>query len=153
MKQSIQSFSLIEVIIFVGILGMFFVTGMIVVVYSLQTMKVNQHKLIATQYGEQLSAWLRAQKEADWNSFVSHASIVGITYCFKDSPISDWPVSQGDCGVADYVNVSPNIFRRWAILTSDSSPPTRVTIEITVEWKEGGNTYSIPLATVVSRFE
>lgn len=153
MKLNKQSFSLIEVIIFVAILSLFFVTGMAVVVYSLQTMKTSQHKMIATQYAQQLATWIKTQKETDWKTFISHSSTVGISFCFKTSPIPDWP-SVGTCGSSDYINVSPPIFIRSVTLTSDSdTSPSKVDIDILLSWNEANNTYSVPLNTIVSRFE
>lgn len=153
----IKAFSLIEVILFVGILAMFFVTGMIVVVYSLQTMKINQHKIVATQYAEQLSTWLRTQKEIDWNDFVSRYSMVypvESVFCFNTTPVQPLVLPPGsDCSANDYGLGSPAIFKRWVTITRGDAAPTKIEVNVTVEWKDAGNTYSVPLNTVLSRFE
>lgn len=152
-----KAFSLIEVVIFIGILAMFFVTGMAVVVYSLQTMKVNQHKIVASQYAEQLSTWLRTQKEIDWNDFVSRYTMVypvESTFCFNTTLAQpSLPPPGSGCAMSDYGLGTPAIFKRWVIITRRDATPSQIELDVTVEWKEGGNTYSIPFNTVVSRFE
>ncbi len=153
-RHQSQSFSLIEVIIFIGILSLFFVTGMVVVTASLRNMKVSEHKIVASQYVKQLMSWITVQKENDWVSFVDNytSASPGKTYCFNDETIA-WPVPNIASPCADFSLGSPAIFRREATLTSSGTPTSQVEINITIEWNDAGNTFSVPLNTVLSRWE
>ena len=51
-----NGFSLIEVLVFITIMSLVFVTAASVVAISLGNLKINEHKLVATRYGERLIA-------------------------------------------------------------------------------------------------
>jgi len=144
MSKNKKSFTLIEVLIFVSILSLFFVAAASVTIVSLRNLKVQEHKILATRYAEELLEWLRGEKEADWNDFVNHSSPLGSTYCFN---LLNW--SSGEC--TNYgLN---NFYKRWATLTSQGSPPPQVYISIIVEWRELGQIYQVPLNTVFTVWE
>lgn len=160
-RSSNHSFTLIEVIIFIGILSIFFVTSAAIVTYSIQSMTANEHKIIATQYAEDLLAWIRAQKEADWNSFSSRFGTSPIDYCFNTDPVPDWPAEQKTCSdlAASPFGSPPTIppiFNRDVELTADTNAPapaTRVTVKIKVWWTEPTGTVTIPLNSELSIWE
>ncbi len=141
-----RSFTLVEVIIFIGILAIFFVTSAAIVTYSVQSMTKNEHKLIATQYAQNLMAWLRAQKESDWTTFAGYGSTTGITYCFNEDSIpliNPWTIP---CAASAFgPSGSPAIYNRTATLTTDNATPTRVDVDIEVSWTETGGPVHIPL--------
>ena len=72
-KKYLRGFSLIEVMIFVSILGIVFIITIGYVINLLRTMKVNEHKVMATYYAEELREWLKSEKEADWDAFSQKA--------------------------------------------------------------------------------
>lgn len=152
MKNNLrQSFSLVEVLIFVTILGLFFVAAAAITLVSLRNMKINEHKIIATHYAEELLSWLQSEKDANWNTIYSKTG----TYCFKESPIISW-VTIGDCGSADFLshNSLSTIFKRKVIFSKPNpNPLNQININITVSWNELGNTYSVPLRTVFTVWE
>lgn len=141
-----SAFSLIEVLIFISILSIFFVAAISVTVTSLRNMKINEHKIIATRYSQELLDWLRAEREEDWAVFYDRSP--GI-YCFNSSMLSSWP-SKGACS-PEYSLGSGIKYKREASLSRVSS--TQVEIKITTKWQELGNTYSIPIYTVVAIWE
>ena len=147
MITSKKSFTLIEVLIFVTILSLFFVTAITITVVSLRNLKIQEHKILATRYAEELLEWLRGEKEADWNQFTTHSG----PYCFNSSPIpmSNWPTS-GNCPPASFLN---NLYKREVILTPQGSPPYQVNVSITVLWQELGQTYQVPINTVFTVWE
>ena len=79
MRTKKKSFTLIEVLIFVTILSLFFVVASAVTITSLQNLKVQEHKILATRYAEELLEWLRGEKEVDWNKFINYRG----NYCFN----------------------------------------------------------------------
>jgi len=151
-----QAFSLIEVLVFVSILSMFFVLAAAVVTFSLRDMKINEHKIIATQYADELMEWLRSQKEVDWETFYTKADINGLVYCFNEQVTSVTNITDlisGDCG-AVYDGIegqSPEIFKREATLTTEGLDQVNVLVE--VEWKELGNSYKVPIKSVLTLWE
>lgn len=145
-KNKIQSFSLIEVLVFVSILSIFFVAAASVTVVSLRNMKINEHKILATHYAEELLGWLRNEKETDWNAFVPNSNK---TYCFYVTPISDWG-GLGSCAEDDKLAV---IFKRELVLSHVGGSPTQINVKITVSWSDTGTTYSVPLSTVLTVWE
>jgi len=148
-----QAFSLIEVLVFISVFAVFFVVAIAAVTASLRNMKINEHKIIATRYAEELQEWLKSEKEIDWNIFST--SRIG-TYCFNNPiPISSWPAA-GACGVNDFSGISginPAIFKREMILTVTGNPVTQVDAVITVSWKEVNQTFNVTLNSVFNPWE
>jgi len=139
-----KSFTLIEVLIFVTILSLFFVVAAAVTIASLRNLKVQEHKILATRYAQELLEWLRGEKEADWNQFVTHNG----TYCFNSSPITSWG-SRGNCSGYGL----NNLYKREVTLTVQGNPAYQVNVSITVLWQELGQTYQIPINTVFTVWE
>jgi type II secretory pathway pseudopilin PulG len=139
-KKNNKAFSLIEVLIFVSILSIFFVAVATVTVASLRNMKINEHKILATYYAQELVEWLRDQKEADWVTFSTRAG----TYCFNETPIpSNW--SPTACSP-----LLKSFFLRQVVISVQGE---QINIKITVSWDELENHYQVPLATVFTVWE
>jgi len=144
MSRREKSFTLIEVLIFVSILSLFFVAATAVTITSLRNLKVQEHKTLATRYAQELLEWLRGEKEADWNQFATRTG----TYCFNSSPITSWGSSGACSGYGLY-----NLYKREVILTPQGSPPYQVNLSITVFWQELDQSYQVPLQTVFTIWE
>ena len=151
MKKRHLGFTLLEVIVFVTIFAVFFVTAAYVVTVSIRAMQFNVNKIIATHLAQEALEWTNGQKEADWSAFTPRASgtVGGATdWCFNQSSISGWP-SSGPCLPNDY---SLNgLYKRNLRLILSSS--TQVTAQVSVSWQEGGHIYTVPLNIVFSVYE
>jgi len=149
-KNLRSSFSLLEVLIFVSILSVFFVSAATITVVSLRNMKINEHKILATYYAQELMGWLRDEKDADWNAFVTKSATTPSykTYCFKTTPISNWPV-EGACGTDDWLS---SIFKRELYLSANADD-SQIYVRINLSWSELGIAYNVPLSTVFSIWE
>lgn len=143
-NTSSKAFSLIEVLIFVTILSLFFVAAISVVSVSLRNMKNNEHRILATRYAEELMEWLKAQKEEGWVKLTDNLG----TYNFCSSPITEWP-QIGACAVAEIIGET--IYTRTVIIDQPNSNQISVSIEVT--WTESGNTYKVPMNAVFSVWE
>ncbi len=152
-NKYVASFSLVEVLIFTTIFSLFFVTAAAVVTASLRTMKLNEHKILATRYGEELLEWIRGEKETDWYLFsttYTPSDSTDYTYCFNDSLTMTWPAAPGgDCLI---FGLNPAIFKRTAILQSDTSR-TQIAVTVNVKWDEYGVEQTVPFKTVLSVYE
>ena len=149
-KTRTFSFSLVEVLIFVSILSVFFVIAASMTITSIRNNEVNQHKILGTRYAEELLEWLRSEKEVDWKIFYSRAPLEPETksYCFNNQ-LSNWTsIPTGNCGTSYTLD---DVFRRWATLQQYGDDQMKVSV--TVQWLEYGNTYSIPINTVFSVHE
>lgn len=163
--KHIKGFSLIEILIFVTVTSIFFVTAIAIATASLRNMKINEHKILATKYEEELYEWLTSEKEIAWKDFPPDniegfynkavlSSETNQIYCFgKDTYNNDgnltWPSNlvenAEDCS---YNLGNPPIFRRWAqlIKTEDSLGnvlENQVDVKIHVEWMEGNKPYNV----------
>ncbi|PIV62853.1 hypothetical protein COS12_00840 [Candidatus Roizmanbacteria bacterium CG01_land_8_20_14_3_00_33_9] len=149
---SIISFTLIEVLIFSAIVSTFFVSAAAITTFLLRSMKVNEHKIIATRYAEELLEWVRATKEKDWNNSITgcfNVSPVLSTGCVADVKILTDPLLLGE---------APNkIYNRKSIQIGMVQTPdgeiVQKTIKVIVEWAEGQNTQSVTLDTIIAIWE
>lgn len=147
--KSKLGFSLIEVLVFVSILGLFFVAAISVTTFSLKNMKISEHKILAAHYAEEGIEWVRWEKENDWEVFVlkDTPSGTGTLYCLNSLT---WSI--GSCG-ANYTLGAPPLFKREVTLTNSGTPASRVNIEVVVSWIEGSQTMNIRVKTVLNLWE
>lgn len=146
MNTNKKSFTLIEVLIFVSILSIFLVTASGVTIASLNNLKIQEHKILAVRYAEELLEWLRGEKEADWSRFTTYRG----TYCFNSSPITSWPTTAGNCLVNSFLN---NLYKREVNLTPQGNPTYQVNVSIIVSWQELGHTYQVPINSIFTIWE
>lgn len=143
-----KGFSLIEVLIFVSILSLVFVTASSATVYFLHNLKSNEYKLIASRYSEEIVEWLRAQKDIDWTLFAQQS---GQTYCFNTTPIVSWPTA----GACTQYNLDSMYYREVTLqsIIDGNGVLSQVTASAKIQWLDSGNTHSIPINTRFSLWE
>ncbi len=132
-----SGFTLIEVLVFVTIMSIILIAAVALTATSINQLKTQQYKILATHFAESLFEWLEAQKELDWQDFVSKATQNGKVYCFNDLNISDWPGTSGSCsdyslGANEMFN-GKQIFKREVKLTKIGED---VKAAVTVTWKD-----------------
>lgn len=149
MKNKI-GFSLVEVLVFVTILGLFFVAAISVTTFSLKNMKIDEHKIIATHFAEEGLEWINSEKENDWETFVlkDTSSGTGTLYCINSL---DWSTAHL-CG-ENYILGTPPFFKREVTLTNSGNPTSQVNIKVVVSWIEGNQTMNVQIKTVVNLWE
>lgn len=149
MKDS-KAFSLIEVLVFVSILSLFFIMAVSVTTYSIRNMKIQEHKILATRYAEEAIEWIKQEKEDDWQVFSTKdtSSGSGTNYCLNTL---DW-ATVSDCGDS-YTLGPPNIFKRVLIITNFGNPVDKITANLTVSWLENNVVQSIILKSVLNLWE
>lgn len=157
-----SAFSLIEVLIFVVVFSLFFVTAASIVTSTLRITKENQNKIKASHYVEELREWLRSEKETNWGGSIYVGSISSFTeqvsqsspttsFCFNSSPIASWPSS----GTFNCEFTLDSQFRRIATFSATivSGFVNQISANISTEWKNGEEIRSIPLQSVFSIWE
>ncbi|MCS7093389.1 MAG: hypothetical protein NZL96_03120 [Patescibacteria group bacterium] len=128
-----KSFSLIEVLVFAGILQIFFIAALSTTVFFVRNLKNEEYKILASYYLGDLSEWLRYNKDIDWNGFSKRSSPSGMRYCFNSL---NWN-NQGSC--SSYGLGNPPLFKRELVLTTINPPDnTRIEAHIFVSWDDSG---------------
>ena len=144
MKQ--RGFTLIEVLIFATVLSIFFIIAAASINASLNRLKNDEYKILATHYAQELSEWLKFEKEADWNDFIDNIGTTSpVTKSFHDLSWSNNNEPMGD----------PPIFTREATFTEESigGRIVRVNVRIKVYWRHNGNVHNVSLSTILSVWE
>jgi len=132
-----SGFTLIEILIVVSILTVFFTAAISVAIINLQNLKSSENKILATRYGEELIEWLRGEKEADWEDFIDKTGV----WCFKNEPITQWPTNN-ECGDDD--KITNTVFTRQAEIKYNASS---ISVEINITWVEVKNNLNLSLNT------
>lgn len=143
-----KGFSLIEVLVFTAVLGLFFVAAIVVTTFNLKNMKIQEHKILATRYAEEGTEWVKQEKEDDWSIFITRGTLAGKTYCLNNL---DWNTFV-NCGEI-YSLGTPGFFKRELLVTNSGSPVDQVNTTVTVTWKEGSNSFNVTTKTVFKLLE
>lgn len=143
-KKEKEGFTLVEVLIFVVLISMIFITVSYYITFSLYNTKVNEHKILATRLAEETREWLRGEKEISWDDFIN--ARMG-EWCFNTEPINAWgtPGLCTDYGIA-------GLYKRDVSLTA-SQDSNQVTVKVNIEWVERTNTFNVLISTVFSVWE
>ncbi len=150
-KKLKNSFSLIEVLVFITVLSLVFITATAVTIFSLRAMIISQHKILATHYAEEALEWVKSEKEKDWVNFTKLVYEDGseTTYCIISF---DWQII-GPCDKSYFLG-TPNIFLREVKLTNiGSNPVVQTNVEVMVYWQEINDTYNVTLKTSLKILE
>lgn len=150
-----EAFSLLEILIFVTLLNVFFVTAAAIITAMVRNLKFNEHKLVASHYTRQLEEWLRAQKEIDWggalcssctpDTFTEYSSVYATTrYCFTGLSWSTARTTSYTCP-----SDLDGLYQRYADLTAISSGGyvERVTATIVTSWMELNSSRDVTIKT------
>lgn len=147
-----KGFSLVEVLVFVTILSLFFVAALAVVTFSLRNMKTSQYKILASHYAEEGMEWVKGQKENDWVTFTGHDILEGTaTYCINSLNFD----TAAGCET-NYDLGTPAIFKREVLLKNipDTITPDQVDATVEVYWQDVGTSEAkVSLSTVLKRLE
>lgn len=139
-----SGFTLLEVLVVIGILSVFLLSAVTVSIVSVRNLKNSENKILASRYAEGLIEWLRGEKESNWASFILNEG----TWCFNNEPITQWPQT-GTCGPED-ANINNN-FKREVIIDYDDI--SRVLVKVSVSWNEGDELITIPVSTLFEQYD
>jgi Tfp pilus assembly protein PilV len=152
-----RGFSLIEVLIFVTILTLFFVAAVGLTSQALQHMKASENRLLATHYNQELLEWARGEKETDWNGrFLPKAPLPlnsGTTYCFNITPITSWPANAAPCGTYALNSSFKRELTLARVAIAGQVGQYQVNATATVTWREGTNIQTVTNKTIFTAFD
>lgn len=149
MKFHQDSFSLIEIIVFVSMIIVLFVSVLGIYVRSLHTVTFNENKIIATHYAEELSEWFRFERDVSWVSIATRDG----TYCFNSLEL-DWPLTGACSDFALGEGKKNHIFKREAIVIPhlDESVPN-IVVSIHVSWIDGTQIHKVTIPMRIYKTE
>ncbi|MFO0703551.1 MAG: hypothetical protein U0525_02385 [Patescibacteria group bacterium] len=159
-----RGISLIETMIFVIIISVVLVSLVGTTATMTRQMQINYNKVYATHYAEELSDWIRVQKEVvGWNTFYSRSCAGGIcnatgtSFCINN-PLTFTSVydattltSIGSCTYNGISTLNPSIFKRTVTFKQSGSTGNQYSIraQIIVSWKEaGGKDFQVEVNTL-----
>lgn len=147
-------FSIIEVIIFIGILSVVLTAALGFTIKMIMTVRVNEHRLYASHYVEEVKEWLDGEREADWEEFESHATTGGTVYCINNTLGITDTLDSLVTGVCTTNGLTPAIYHRELTLSKNSpTTATRVNATVEVTWIEEGVQYVEQIQTGYSVWE
>lgn len=145
-----KAFSLIEVLVFVTIISLFFITAVTITIFSLKNSKIQEYRILATRFAEEGIEWVKQEKEDDWQLFTTRddSGGSGTTYCLNTL---DWN-NKTDCNEI-YALGPPNIFKRKLLIVNSGSPVDIISTDLTVSWLENNVEHKIVLKSVSNLWE
>jgi len=141
-------FTLIEVLIFVSLLSIIFITFAALTTVTIRWSKINEHKIIASHNIEEIREWLRGQKEADFTGFIGKEG----SWCFNSheypAGYSNWVLSSDpSCD-----HSLDGIYKRTVVLANQDSD-RKVLVSLHIDWNEGTQYFTIDERTLFSLHE
>lgn len=121
---------------------------------SLSTLKTNERRLYATRYAEEITEWLGAEKENDWDNTFLPKTVLPVgtqtVYCFNSTPLTAWPAAGACPGYT--LN---GFFKREVSMSRQLNAGTdyQITAIVTVSWVQGAGTMSVPVTIVYNKYE
>lgn len=106
--------SLFEVVIALAVITIILVSLVTLATLSIRNTSYSANRTLATRLTQQTIEWLRGERDADWNAFVSHTSIP--IWCL--SSLAWDPSFQGNCGSTNGSRVAGTIQKREVYFTS-----------------------------------
>ena len=138
--------SLFELVLAIGISSIMIVVIVSLVNNALQGANFAKSQTLAIRYAESASEWLRAQRDADIVTFLTHATG---TWCLKDDPLTNTSWNQhNSCATTDVISGSS--FVRQVVFTVTTPAPSLKTLVLantTVTWTDSKGTHTITNAT------
>lgn len=150
-----KGFSLVEVLVFVTILSLFFVAAVTITTFNLRNLKVQEHKILATRYAEEAIECVKQEKEDCWQDqppstigFSSRDTSTesGTKYCLNTL---SW--TSGLC--TTYSLGTPAFLKRDLIITNSGNPVNKIITELTVSWLENIIVQKVVLKSVFNLLE
>ena len=126
-----SGFTLIEVIVFVSVFSVALVSLIASVIYSSLLLKDARHRIVATRSSEELSEWLKFQREYEGFDFVAgKITNDSTTYCFNNTDFN-WTESTAceNYSLLDF-------YKREVVLSFPNSPDlSKIKVVVATSWQ------------------
>jgi Tfp pilus assembly protein PilV len=133
--------SLFEVTVALAVVAIILVAVVGVASVSVRNATFSRSKTLAARLAQETVEWLRSERDVDWETFVSYATIP--TRCM---PTLSWIQAQvGACGEDDLI--PGTIFQREVILTLDNET---VQSDVRIIWDDGQGSHEVKVSTFLT---
>lgn len=108
-NYKLQGFSLIEVVVFIGVFGIFFVSATTISLTTLRNSRIAQERMIANRVAQETMDFVQSIKETDWDAFsqIPSAAVTNGQVCSANIRL-DCRINSG--GIDNTVNMLHNCF-------------------------------------------
>lgn len=130
--------SIFEVVVAVALISLVLVTLVSMASLSIATSTFSRNQTQASRFTQQASEWLRAERDAGWIAFKSHA--INSTWCLDSLT---WLKPSG-CASSEFIPGS--IFKR--VLTFTTNADASINATVTTSWVDARGTHSAPTSIV-----
>ncbi len=91
-------------------------------------------------YATQAMEWIRSEKNADWQTFVTR--VASLPYCINELV---WPAQAGGCTASGLVG---GFSREVKLTVISATPPQQIEAAVTVSWSEAKRDFNSRQTTV-----
>jgi len=137
--------SLFEVVFALGIAAIILIAIATLATSSVRNSNFSKESVTGTRLAQEVTEWLRQERDRDWSAFAARANAIGRTWCI--SALS-WPGTSGGCGAL----VPGTNFTREITLTSkdldSNSVIDAVDAVIVIKWDDAKGTHSVTNQTL-----
>lgn len=136
--------SLFEVVVAIAISALVIIAIVSLASNSIRNAAFSRNKNQAASLAQQLTEWLRIQRDTNIDTFITNVTPSPKTYCFSDLTWSRARL----CGASDFV-IGTSLFARQGVFTLTTSPQGKTVIEadITVSWTDSQGYHEVRSAT------
>lgn len=138
--------SLFEVVVAIAVSALIVVTLVSVTSNSIQNSSFSKNKSLAATYAEQVSEWIRSQRDTNIDFLVAEATSGG-TFCLPDL---SWPDSASDVSSCTAISNTP--FTRSVSLSVYSDPGSGKNIissDVLVTWQDSQGMHEVADDTIL----
>jgi Tfp pilus assembly protein PilW len=140
--------SLFELVVAIAVSALIVVAMVSLAATSIKNSTYSKNRALASTYAQQATEWLRGERDADYNIFISKVENIGTEneMCLNNLIWMDSPIACNG-------TIEGTPFERYVVfgLTSDSE--VVVTADVVVSWTDSGGLHEVKNATNFSNWQ
>jgi len=131
--------SLFEVVIALAVVTVIIVALVILSTSSIRNSSFSRNRSLATRHSQELAEWLRGERDADWDIFLSRA--LTFRYCLNELSWNSAVI--GTCSQGDTIT-GTSLQREVVFNIVD---PANIEVEVAVYWKDANGNHEVRTIT------
>lgn len=139
-RKKYEGQSLFEVVIALAITALIIISLVSLASNSVRNSTYSKNNALAATYAQELSEWLRSQRDVDMGKFVTNT--LSPTWCF---PTLSWSLA-GPCNGVNPIP-STQFFREVTFTTSLVNAKTLIQADVVVSWNDSQGTHKVKSST------
>jgi len=140
--------SLYELVVAIAISALIAMAVVSVATSSIQNSTYSKNQSLASSYAQEGTEWLRGQRDANIDNFLSKAPTSGNTnyYCLDTTDTTTWN-NTGHCGSSEVIANTSFLRELKFTTTTTVSGKTQIEADVTVSWTDAKGTHTVTNAT------